>query len=60
MALGTAANFGVVGKGGVKIMALEGPVIKTIAVSDEIVRVLLFSKQFSMFPGSNSTINFYY
>jgi len=38
LALGTAANFGIVGKGGVTIKALEGPMIKTIAVTEEKVK----------------------
>jgi len=33
LACGTAANFGVVGKGGVIVKSLEGPVLKTIAAS---------------------------
>ena len=37
MALGTAANFGIVGKGGVQIKSLEGTAIKTIAAIEEAV-----------------------
>jgi len=34
LALGTAANFGIVGKGGVQVKSLEGPVLKTVAVAE--------------------------
>lgn len=34
LALGTGANFGVVGKGAVHIKAIEGTSLKTIAASD--------------------------
>ena len=33
LALGTGANFGVVGKGGVQIKAIEGVTLKTVAAS---------------------------
>jgi len=34
MALGTGANFGVVGKGGFQIKAIEGVSLKTVAASE--------------------------
>lgn len=54
MALGTAANFGIVGKGGVQVKSLEGPVLKTVAVAEEVVKNGIFSKQYSMFRGFSS------
>lgn len=51
LAVGTAANFGIVGKGGVTVKSLEGPVIKTIAVSEERVRQNILRKLSSIFLG---------
>ena len=53
LAIGTAANFGVVGKGGVQVKAIDGISIKNIAASEEVVISCLYSKLFSMFPGLN-------
>jgi hypothetical protein len=54
MALGTAANFGIVGKGGVQVKSLEGPVLKTVAVAEEVVKNWIFRKRYSMFRGFSS------
>ena len=53
LALGTAANFGIVGKGGVQIKSVEGPIIKTVAAWEEPVHYIILRKQFSMSLGSN-------
>ena len=37
LAMGTGANFGVVGKGGVQVKALDGVNLKTVAASEETV-----------------------
>lgn len=39
LALGSGANFGVVGKGAVHLKAIEGPSLKTVAVQEEAVHV---------------------
>lgn len=60
LALGTAANFGIVGKGGVQIKSLEGPILKTVAVAEEVVRKVIFRKPSLTFRGSSSMISFYF
>ena len=35
MAMGTGANFGVVGKGGVQVKSIDGVSLNTIAASEE-------------------------
>jgi hypothetical protein len=60
LALGTAANFGIVGKGGVQVKSLEGPILKTVAVAEEVVRKIIFRKPSSMFRGSSLMISFCY
>lgn len=41
LALGSGANFGVVGKGSVHLKAIEGPSLKTVAVQEEAVHMRL-------------------
>ena len=40
LALGTGANFGVVGKGGVQVKAIDGVALKMVAAMEEIVRLV--------------------
>lgn len=53
LAVGTAANFGIVGKGGVQVKSLEGPILKTVAAAEEVVIFVLLRKQFLMYHGSS-------
>jgi hypothetical protein len=57
LALGTAANFGIVGKGGVQVKSLDGSKLTTVAVAEEVVIFTLFRKLSLMSRGSNSMIS---
>lgn len=43
-----------------QVKSLEGPVLKTVAVAEEVVRDIVFRKPYLMSRGSNSMINFCY
>lgn len=54
IALGSAENFGVVGKGVVQIKRLEGNTIQTVAAVNEKVQIIWLRMQSSISHGSNS------
>jgi hypothetical protein len=52
LAVGSGANYGVVGKGAVHLKAIEGPNLKTVAVFEEAVFIRL-DRYKNWHPGSS-------